>query len=142
MPIRRIIAETPSRMYSSGLLDAVMPPPMFGKLPIEGLLLSLALPVVVCAELLLPETAADIDALTPVWEKTLSTPDMTQIVVAIPADMAGKSGYVAFRHYDCTDMFEINLDDVAVTVGEPSAAPIFSAPSVHSTALSPLARRK
>lgn len=90
----------------------------------------------------IPETAADIDALTPVWEKTLSTPDMTQIVVAIPADMANKSGYVAFRHYDCTDMFEINLDDVAVTVGEPSAAPIFSAPSVHSTALSPLARRK
>ena len=32
------------------------------------------------------------------------------------SDYAGQKGYVAFRHYGVTDMFWLNLDDVAITL--------------------------
>ncbi len=47
------------------------------------------------------------------------------------ADYAGKTVYVAFRHFNCTDMYFLNLDDVAVTEGKPTT------PSAVAPALTP-----
>lgn len=42
-----------------------------------------------------------------------------RISVKVPAAFASKSVYVAFRHFDCSDMYYLNLDDVMVTTGQP-----------------------
>ena len=42
-----------------------------------------------------------------------------RIAVKIPASFEGKAVYVGFRHFNCTDMFRLNLDDVGITNGEP-----------------------
>lgn len=44
------------------------------------------------------------------------------IVVKIPEAFDGKTVYLAFRHFDCSDWFYINLDDILVTKGEPDAS--------------------
>lgn len=51
-------------------------------------------------------------------------------VIPIPVAFADKTGYIGFRHFNCTDMFYINLDDVTVADEEihlmplsPSCAP-------------------
>ena len=41
------------------------------------------------------------------------------IVVAIPASYENSPAYIAFRHFNCTDMFYVNIDDVSVTSGMP-----------------------
>ena len=53
------------------------------------------------------------------------------IIVQLPADFNGKTVYIAFRHFDCSDWFYMNLDDVMVTHGEPnaSAVSVFAAPA-------------
>ena len=53
------------------------------------------------------------------------------IVVKLPEAFNGKNVYIAFRHFDCTDWFYINLDDVLVTKGEPEASSVsaFAAPA-------------
>ena len=40
-------------------------------------------------------------------------------VVKIPAEFDGETVHLAFRHYNCTDMYRINLDDVYVTETRP-----------------------
>lgn len=86
----------------------------------------------------LPSTAADLDAYQNIFEATnpVSDPyeeevvvfegnngpqDMTwqRISVKIPASYDNKTVYIAFRHFDCTDMYFLNLDDVMVTAGQP-----------------------
>ena len=47
--------------------------------------------------------------------------DYYQIVLPIPSKYDGKTVYIIFRHFDCTDMFWFFLDDVAVTDFDPSA---------------------
>ena len=42
-----------------------------------------------------------------------------RFVVKIPASFEGKAVYVGFRHFNCSDMFRLNLDDVGITNGEP-----------------------
>ena len=42
-----------------------------------------------------------------------------RFVVKIPASFEGKAVYIGFRHFNCTDMFRLNLDDVGVSNGEP-----------------------
>ena len=42
-----------------------------------------------------------------------------RFVYPVPAELAGKTGYIAFRHFNCSDYFYLNLDDVAVTEGNP-----------------------
>jgi len=56
-------------------------------------------------------------------------------IIPIPDKYAGKTGYISFRHFNCTDMFRINLDDVAVTEYEPQVS---SAPAA-APAKSPMA---
>ena len=43
--------------------------------------------------------------------------------VDIPATFNNKVAYIGFRHYDCTDMFKLNLEDVMVTEGDPELLP-------------------
>jgi len=77
-----------------------------------------------------PEEAEEQDY-TCLFEETLgdTTPDTTiestsatvsRFILQIPAAFNGETVYIAFRHYDCSDMFRINLDDVMVTVGAPT----------------------
>lgn len=49
-------------------------------------------------------------------------------VVKIPSDFDGATVYIAFRHFDCTDWFYLNLDDVSVTQGAPAASSYVPAP--------------
>ena len=42
-------------------------------------------------------------------------------MITIPDAFKGKTGYIAFRHFNCTDMNKIYLDDVCVTDGNPVA---------------------
>ena len=45
-------------------------------------------------------------------------------VLPIPASFEGKTVYVGFRHFNCSDMFCLALDDVAIAEGNPvSSAP-------------------
>lgn len=86
----------------------------------------------------LPSSAADLDAYQNIFEATnpVSDPyeeevvvfesangpkDMTwqRISVKIPASYDNETVYIAFRHFDCTDMYFLNLDDVMVTAGQP-----------------------
>jgi len=94
----------------------------------------------------LPESEADLEAMTklheatypagnPAQEETLDEHVWQRFVVAIPAGFAGKTGYIAFRHFNCTDMFYLNLDDVMVTRGTPNTSSLyFPAPRVSATA--------
>lgn len=56
-----------------------------------------------------------------------------RFIVEVPAEFAGKTGYIGFRHFNCTDMFRINLDDVYVTEGipMPQAAPSSNSLPAH-----------
>ena len=42
-----------------------------------------------------------------------------RFVVKIPDSFEGKAVYIGFRHFNCTDMFRLNLDDVGISNGEP-----------------------
>ena len=45
-----------------------------------------------------------------------------RIVVKVPATYENSTAHFAIRHFDCTDMFYLNLDDVMVTKGQPAKA--------------------
>ena len=70
-------------------------------------------------------------------EATVVTSQGTNIVVwqhivaPVPDTYNGKTVYVAFRHFNCTDMFYLNLDDVSVTKGMPEKT-VTSAPALAS----------
>ena len=91
----------------------------------------------------LPQSQADLAAMTqlheatypggnPAQEETIDEHVWQQFVIAIPASFANKTGYIAFRHFDCTDMYYFNLDDVLVTKGQPSASSAHFAPAAVS----------
>ncbi|MDR1847140.1 MAG: choice-of-anchor J domain-containing protein [Bacteroidales bacterium] len=61
-------------------------------------------------------TPADFTATTPVFTEVLQAGDWTIHTVDLSA-YAGQSIYVAFRHYDCTDMFVMKIDDISITNG-------------------------
>ncbi|MBP5392067.1 MAG: choice-of-anchor J domain-containing protein [Bacteroidales bacterium] len=56
------------------------------------------------------ETIDGIDAATPIE----TSGDYRRFIIAIPDQFANKTVYIGFRHFDCTDMFYLNLDDVAI----------------------------
>ena len=51
----------------------------------------------------------------------------------IPAEFEGKAVYIGFRHFNCTDMFWLNLDDVAISEGNPLGG-AKSAPAIRKAA--------
>ena len=56
------------------------------------------------------------------YHETLPDGDMHQHIIQIPAGYANKKGYIAFRHYNCTDWYRVNLDDVVISEGAPATA--------------------
>lgn len=44
-------------------------------------------------------------------------------IVAIPEEFKGKTVRIGFRHFDCSDWFYLNLDDIMITEGDPTPAP-------------------
>ena len=57
----------------------------------------------------------------------------TFFIIPIPAAFANSTAYIVFRHFDCSDMFYLNLDDVVVTEGNPrpAASPVAPAPASY-----------
>ena len=71
--------------------------------------------------------------ITKLFEDTLGSGDQTpaettiiegrtyyRFFLPVPSSLDGKIVYIGFRHFDCTDMFVLNLDDVRVTEGNPA----------------------
>lgn len=59
-------------------------------------------------------TVSDFTANQPVFTITLSDSAWTLRAVDLSA-YAGQTVYVAFRHYDCTDMFMMKIDDIEIS---------------------------
>ncbi|MBN2836660.1 MAG: choice-of-anchor J domain-containing protein [Candidatus Delongbacteria bacterium] len=60
---------------------------------------------------------------TMIYEETLTAKghgSWYERQVIIPENYVGQNVYIAFRHFDCTDMFWINLDDVTVNFASPT----------------------
>lgn len=77
------------------------------------------------------ETAPSTDNLadcTVLLKEQVCSGDYNRHIIQIPSDFNGKTVYIGFRHFNCTDMFYINLDDVGVSEGAPitSKAPAFA----------------
>lgn len=68
---------------------------------------------------------------TPASVGPMAAGEWENIIVKLPEAFNGKTVYVAIRHFDCTDWFYINLDDLMVTHGEPdtASASVFAAPA-------------
>ena len=60
---------------------------------------------------------------TPVQKREVDGRTYYRYFVNIPATFNNKVAYIGFRHFDCTDMFSINMDDVMVTEGDPELEP-------------------
>ena len=68
------------------------------------------------------ETAPSTDNLadcTVLLKEQVCSGDYNRHIIQIPDDFYGKTVYIGFRHFNCTDMFYINLDDVGVSEGAP-----------------------
>lgn len=70
-----------------------------------------------------------LENLTQLHVETLSSGEMQNRVFAIPAAFENKPAYIVFRHFDCTDMFRMNLDDVVVYTANPAASSVSYAPA-------------
>lgn len=64
-----------------------------------------------------------------------------QVIAKIPSSFDGDEVYIGVRHFDCTDMFVIVMDDLEVVKGEPSASSYVPAPQV-TVVDAPMAKRK
>ena len=70
---------------------------------------------------ILDEESESMEELEELLQADIESGDYYQIVLPIPSKYDGKTVYIIFRHFDCTDMFWFFLDDVAVTDFDPSA---------------------
>ena len=78
------------------------------------------------------ETIDGADAATPVE----TSGKYRRFIIAIPSQFANKTVYIGFRHFNCTDMFYLNLDDVAIYDRNPkesSSGTILSAAPMRSS---------
>jgi len=55
----------------------------------------------------------DPESFIPISEDITATGVVTEYTFDL-SEFAGEMGYVAIRHYNCTDMFRLNIDDVAI----------------------------
>ncbi|MBQ9669567.1 MAG: choice-of-anchor J domain-containing protein, partial [Prevotella sp.] len=51
-----------------------------------------------------------------IMPETVATGEMTEYTVDLTA-YAGQKGHIAFRHFNVTDMFALNIDDVLIYIG-------------------------
>lgn len=68
-------------------------------------------------------TTTALGATTPLYEETISASGWVKHSVSL-GSFAGQTIYIAFRHFDCTDMYALAIDDIYV--GGP-AVPVISA---------------
>ena len=54
---------------------------------------------------------------TEVIGETVVTAEMTEYTADLSI-FEGQKGYLAFRHFNCTDLFQLNLDDISITTPE------------------------
>jgi hypothetical protein len=54
---------------------------------------------------------------TEILGETVVTAEMTEYTADLSI-FEGQKGYLAFRHFNCTDLFQLNLDDIAITTPE------------------------
>lgn len=71
------------------------------------------------------------------WQEQLSNGSIVtytyeRFIAQIPDTYAGKTVRIAFRHYNCSDMYYLNLDDVMVTDGDPTPDAPSGAPAVRT----------
>ncbi|MBP5373749.1 MAG: choice-of-anchor J domain-containing protein [Bacteroidales bacterium] len=64
-------------------------------------------------------TAALLTDAAKIFEETISETGYHKKSIAIPAAFNGKTVFISFRHFNCTDMFYLNLDDVSVAEAAP-----------------------
>ncbi len=60
---------------------------------------------------------------TPAQTREVDGRTYNRYFVNIPAAFNNKIAYIGFRHFDCTDMFRMNIDNVMVTEGNPDPEP-------------------
>lgn len=88
------------------------------------------------------EASANAENCTELLTETLYTlgnrDDYLNHVIHLPEEFNGQVVYIAFRHFDCTDNFQMKLDDVSITEDKPAA----SAPRRAHASGKPAARKK
>ena len=57
------------------------------------------------------------------FEETFNDKAYKQVIIPLDAKYDNKKVYFAIRHFNCTDMFYLNIDDFAVTEEDPTPAP-------------------
>jgi len=60
-------------------------------------------------------SVSDINSMTKLGEDTTATSTYTQYEFSIPSQFLGQQVYFAIRHYNVTDQFVLNIDDVSIT---------------------------
>ena len=71
----------------------------------------------------------DLSAAELLFEDTFSASEYEEINVQIPASYAGKTVRVGFRHFNCSDWYQLNIDDVSILEG---TAPVQEVASYES----------
>ena len=86
------------------------------------------------------ETAPSVDNLEACIEllaEQESSGTYQSYAVQIPSSFDGKTVYIGFRHFNCTDMFVLNLDDVSITEGAPATSKAPALASVKKAEAAP-----
>ena len=65
---------------------------------------------------------SNLDACVLLDERDITSDSFTQHVIQIPATYDGQTVYIGFRHFNSDDMYYVFIDDVAVTISDPSAS--------------------
>lgn len=68
-------------------------------------------------EVLVSSTPDNLNSYATIFNETLETSEWEQRTANIPSSFNGQTAYVAFRHYDVTDMFWMKIDNLSVTPG-------------------------
>jgi hypothetical protein len=68
-------------------------------------------------EVLVSSTPDNLNSYATIFSETLETSEWEQRTANIPSSFNGQTAYVAFRHYDVTDMFWMKIDNLSVTAG-------------------------
>ena len=63
--------------------------------------------------------STDMENWTQIGEDQVATGTYTEYTYDLTS-RAGEEGYIAIRHYNVTDMFWLNIDDVTLTIGKPN----------------------
>lgn len=71
-------------------------------------------------------TAENLSDAVELVPETVASGSYQHITKKIPAEYEGQTVYIGIRHFNCTDMYFLNIDDVGIIVGEPvaSSAPV------------------